>query len=93
MVHAGMALAFVRYSRDYVQDEAAARAARLGVHAHGCSPPWEWRAAAGSIDQPPRRCSIVVGCEKRLDKAEKAMFDKSVDAVKGLVEVVKAMKA
>src|SRR6266566_4083660 len=31
--------------------------------------------------------------EITLDKAEKAMFDKSVDAVKGLVEVVKAMKA
>src|SRR5229473_1589069 len=30
--------------------------------------------------------------EIALDKAEQAMFDKSVDAVKGLVEVVKAMK-
>jgi len=30
--------------------------------------------------------------EITLDKAEKAMFGKSVDAVKGLVEVVKAMK-
>jgi malate dehydrogenase len=30
--------------------------------------------------------------EITLDKAEKAMFDKSVDAVKGLVEVVKVMK-
>lgn len=44
MVAAGMALAFVRYSSDYVQEEAAARAARLGVHAHDCAAPWDWRA-------------------------------------------------
>jgi malate dehydrogenase len=31
--------------------------------------------------------------EITLDKAEKAMFDKSVEAVKGLIEVVRAMKA
>jgi endonuclease YncB( thermonuclease family) len=44
MVRAGMALAFTRYSTDYVADEAKAKAARLGVHAHGCAPAWEWRA-------------------------------------------------
>lgn len=44
MVRAGMALAFTRYSVDYVADEAAAKAALLGVHAHDCIPAWEWRA-------------------------------------------------
>ena len=44
MVSAGMALAFIRYSRDYVELEAAAKAARLGVHAHDCIAAWEWRA-------------------------------------------------
>jgi endonuclease YncB( thermonuclease family) len=44
MVRAGLALAFVRYSSDYVQDEAQAKARRLGVHAHDCIPPWNWRA-------------------------------------------------
>jgi endonuclease YncB( thermonuclease family) len=44
MVQLGMASAFTRYSADYVQDEAKAKAARLGVHAHECTPPWEWRA-------------------------------------------------
>jgi endonuclease YncB( thermonuclease family) len=44
MVQLGMALAFTRYSADYVQDEAKAKAARLGVHALECTPPWEWRA-------------------------------------------------
>jgi endonuclease YncB( thermonuclease family) len=45
MVRAGMAWAFVRFSHDYVEQEAAARAERLGVHAHDCQPAWEWRAA------------------------------------------------
>lgn len=44
MVTAGMALAFVRYSSDYVPEEAIARATTLGVHAHDCAPAWEWRA-------------------------------------------------
>lgn len=44
MVRAGMALAFVRYSSDYVQDEAWVKAKRLGLHAHDCIPPWDWRA-------------------------------------------------
>ena len=39
MVRSGYALAFTRYSTDYVADEAKAKAARLGVHAHGCAPP------------------------------------------------------
>lgn len=44
MVAADMALAFVRYSSDYVAEEDIARAAILGVHAHDCAPAWEWRA-------------------------------------------------
>jgi endonuclease YncB( thermonuclease family) len=44
MVRLGMAWAFVRYSRDYVELEQRARAEGLGVHAHGCQPAWEWRA-------------------------------------------------
>ena len=44
MVGAGMAWAFVRYSSDYVAQEAEAKTASLGVHVHGCQPAWEWRA-------------------------------------------------
>lgn len=43
MVRAGHAWAFIRYSKDYVDQEQQARAERLGVHAHGCRPAWEWR--------------------------------------------------
>ena len=44
MVRAGMALAFVRYSQDYVAEEAQAKSLRLGMHVHNCQAPWEWRA-------------------------------------------------
>lgn len=44
MVRDGYAWAFVRYSRDYVEQEALAKRDGLGVHAHGCMPAWEWRA-------------------------------------------------
>lgn len=44
MVREGLAWAFVRYSSDYVRQEKQAKAANLGVHAHGCAPAWEWRA-------------------------------------------------
>ena len=45
MVKAGMAWAFTRYSSDYVAEEKAALDARLGVHAHECEKPWDWRAS------------------------------------------------
>ena len=44
MVREGMAWAFLRYSADYIQEEARAKADGLGVHAHGCLPAWDWRA-------------------------------------------------
>jgi endonuclease YncB( thermonuclease family) len=44
MVRLGMAWAYVQYSRDYVEQEAKARAENLGVHARGCEQAWEWRA-------------------------------------------------
>lgn len=44
MVATGWAWAFTRYSHDYEGQEAAARAAGLGVHDKGCETPWTWRA-------------------------------------------------
>ena len=44
MVRAGMAVAFTKFSQDYISQEAAARAAKIGLHAHaGCMPPSEFR--------------------------------------------------
>jgi endonuclease YncB( thermonuclease family) len=44
LVREGYAWAFTRYSNDYIADEARAKAAKLGIHAHDCLPAWEWRA-------------------------------------------------
>jgi hypothetical protein len=43
MVREGWALAFVRYSKEYVADEEAARAAGLGLWSGAFIAPWDWR--------------------------------------------------
>jgi len=44
MVGAGMALAFTRYSAQYVDVERRAAARGRRLHGHDCVPAWEWRA-------------------------------------------------
>ena len=44
MVADGHAWAFVRYSRDYVEEEREAAAVRASIHGHTCEPAWLWRA-------------------------------------------------
>ena len=43
MVRQGLALAYRRYSLDYVDQEAEAQAARRGIWAGEFVAPWEWR--------------------------------------------------
>ena len=43
MVVDGWALAYVRYSKEYVEAEARARAAEAGVWSGEIVPPWQWR--------------------------------------------------
>ena len=43
LVRAGMALAYRRYTDDYISDEEAARAARSGLWAGQFDTPWDWR--------------------------------------------------
>ncbi len=43
MVSQGLALAYRRYSLDYVDEETDAQAARRGIWASEFVPPWEWR--------------------------------------------------
>jgi endonuclease YncB( thermonuclease family) len=44
MVDAGHAVAFVRYSQEYVPHEKRAQAARVGLWRGTFAMPWEWRA-------------------------------------------------
>jgi endonuclease YncB( thermonuclease family) len=43
LVSQGLALAYRRYSRDYVATEDEARAAGRGMWAGRIEPPWDWR--------------------------------------------------
>jgi len=62
MVRHGLAWAFVRYSRTYVQVEADARAARAGIWSGSAQPPWEYRAERWSAAEvganAPKGCPI-----------------------------------
>lgn len=45
MVVQGWAWAFTRYSKMFVDDEKFAKTVKVGVHAHDCQLPWDWRKA------------------------------------------------
>lgn len=48
MVRAGMALAYRRYSTDYVEEESHAKAAQLGLWRGDFISPWQWRKRKSS---------------------------------------------
>ncbi len=60
MVANGWALAYRRYSLDYVDEEAGARAARRGIWASAFVKPWEWRRGKriAANDNAPGQCHI-----------------------------------
>ena len=62
MVTAGLALAYRRYSEDYVDEENRARAARRGLWAGPFTPPWEFRRER---DEPTDRSSRPGATESR----------------------------
>jgi hypothetical protein len=60
MVSQGLALAYRRYSADYVDEEAEAQAARRGFWAGEFIPPWKWRRGTrlAANDNAPEQCRI-----------------------------------
>ncbi len=60
MVVNGWAVAYRRFSLDYVGQEADARAARRGIWASKFVPPWEWRRGKriAANDNAPDQCRI-----------------------------------
>jgi endonuclease YncB( thermonuclease family) len=60
MVSQGLALAYRRYSVDYVHEEADAQAARRGIWASEFVPPWEWRRGKrlAANDNAPTHCQF-----------------------------------
>ena len=55
MVRAGLALAYRRYSNDYVAEENEARNAQRGVWAGEFTPPWDYRRQSRDSPSPPAR--------------------------------------
>ena len=60
MVSQGLALAYRRYSLDYVDEEADAQVAGKGIWASEFVKPWEWRRGKrlGANDNTPGQCRI-----------------------------------
>jgi endonuclease YncB( thermonuclease family) len=60
MIKRGYAWAFVRYSRRYVEDEALARTAKLGIWQGAAIPAWDYRARRWTEAAPiaPQGCAI-----------------------------------
>ena len=60
MVQQGLALAYRRYSLDYVDEEADAQAVRRGIWAGEFVKPWEWRRGnrLAANDNAPGQCQI-----------------------------------
>lgn len=60
LVADGWAWAFVRYSSNYVQEEASARSRHLGVWAMACEPPWVFRQKRWevAVQKAPEGCPI-----------------------------------
>jgi endonuclease YncB( thermonuclease family) len=55
MARAGMAVAYRRYSNDYVDEEREAKAARRGIWASEFTPPEEWRRNEGGAQTSDER--------------------------------------
>ncbi len=60
VVSEGLALAYRRYSLDYLDQEAEAQAARRGIWATEFVKPWEWRRGTRLVanDNAPNQCRI-----------------------------------
>jgi len=60
LVREGLAMAFVRYSDDYIEEEAAARAAERGLWRTDWQAPWEFRARRWQTaeQEAPNGCPI-----------------------------------
>jgi len=72
MVSSGMALAYRKYSDDYIGQEASAQAARRGLWAGQFVPPWEWRrgkrlASETTANDNPPGCRIKGNIGPRAD--------------------------
>jgi hypothetical protein len=67
MVRSGNAWAYVKYSSSYVEQEAEARAQRIGIWQDNSEPAWEFRKKRwrGAEQAAPNGCAIKGNVSKR----------------------------
>lgn len=83
MVAHGWALAFIRYSSAYVEDEKAARAARRGLWSGAFISPWDWRFRSTST-VIHGAVSVPAGAQKiLLNSVSEAAAPAGACAIKG----------
>ncbi len=81
MVSQGWALAYRRYSLDYVDQEADAQAVRRGIWAGEFVPPWEWRRGKRLETTAPEACTACDLRHKRLfERSEKCAIKGNINA-------------
>lgn len=85
MVLDGQALAFRKFSNDYINDEDSAKARRVGLWAGKFAPPWEFRAkkwASASEFAPDAECPIKGNINSKGDRIYHAPWSRSYSQTK-----------
>jgi endonuclease YncB( thermonuclease family) len=81
LVSEGLAWAFVRYSGQFVVEEAQARSAGLGVWQAPTQPPWEYRAELATSPEPAGGCLIKGNINRNGDRIYHRPTDPTYDDV------------
>ncbi len=84
IVSQGLALAYRRYSLDYVHEEADAQAAQRGLWAGEFVKPWEWRRGKriAADDNTPGQCHIKGNINRKGERIYHLPGDKWYDQTK-----------
>ena len=85
MVLSGWALAFRKFSNDYVSEEDTARQNELGLWAGTFTPPWEWRADKWTTaiqDVPDSECPIKGNINSKGERIYHAPWSRSYKRTK-----------
>lgn len=85
MVRSGWALAFRKFSEDYVSDEASAQAEARGLWSGSFAPPWEYRSqrwSAASEAAPDDECPIKGNINSKGVKIYHAPWSRSYNRTK-----------
>ncbi len=83
LVREGLAWAFTRFSDDYIEEEAQARTAALGIWQAENTPAWVWRSQAWerAVEASPNGCPIKGNINRRGEKIYHTPWSRWYDRV------------